>query len=627
MLKLYAAGGPVRIDSLYMVNKVEFTVQDLPGIPHIIAMGDSISIKVKFTPSMFGSFSDVLRIVNNSSSPLIPVNLTGYGMPGNLSLSANDLKYPRIQTGDSAIAQFKMYPTLGVVRVDSIRLVSSHYTMPPVTLPQILSADNHDTVAVTVIYRPQTAGHHTDTVYVYSNAVQYNLWTLKLEGDAYSNSAPYAFGLKNVGTNNLTNSRTPLLSWENRGDPDGDAIQYRVDVSLRSDFVTLADTATTYDSVYTVRTVLDSSATYYWRVTAGDPKGAVRVSETGTFRIDAVAAELTLGTFFGSVLKQYLSVNVIAGKPLRTLTGFVGLRDAGNTLKDTSALAFDLESAARRFYQAPYKLTSAGKLFLSINGTDSAYNVTNLSRVYTIGAIAKEQALAMVSEDGGWKIAAEKRTFGDDGYLMVSRMNYETKTVHGQSLMTMAKISGQWSDIGEGLNIQGSAPLREGQGITITLRYNEDAVSELQTRYTDYDERKVGLYTEHDGKWIYTGGEGKNGQVQAKVHQYGMYKLMYNPDHEFLPVKVELAQNYPNPFNPTTTIRFGIPQDGKVKLTVYNVLGQKVKELVNDSRNAGYYNVIWNGRCDRGTAVSSGVYLYRLETSHGVVVKKMALVK
>ncbi len=626
-LKLYANGGPVQIDSLYLLIDASFSIQNVPSLPHIIGTGDSIAVNVKFTPSAFGTFNDVLRIVNNSPASLVTVDLNGHGQAGNLSLSSNDMNYSLIRIGDSAVAQFKMYPTLGIVRVDSIRLVSPNYVIVPVTLPQILSADNHDTVAVTVTYRPQSAGHHTDTVYVYSNAVEYSLRTLKLEGDAYANSAPYTFMLKSIGTSNLTNSRRPMLSWENRGDPDGDVIQYRVDVSLRSDFMTLADTATTYDSVYTVRTVLDSSAIYYWRITASDPKGAATVSETGWFRVDAMPAELTLGTFFGSVLKQYISVGVIANKTMQSLNGRIGLRSAENALLDTVSRPFDLISAENRYYQTPYKLASSGKLFITVTGTDSAQNTATLSREYTIGSIVKEQALAMNPEDGGWQITAVKHTFGDDGYLMISKQSREAKTLKDKLVMTMAKISGQWADIGEGLNIQGSVPLRGGQGIMVTMKYDHDVVADLQSRYQDYDERKIGMYAENNGEWVYTGGEGKNGQVQAKVKQYGMYRLMYNPDHEFLPVKVELAQNYPNPFNPATTIRFGIPQEGKVKLVIYNVLGQKVKELVNDSRNAGYYTVIWNGRGDHGHAVSSGVYLYRIESGGSSKTMKLILVK
>jgi flagellar hook assembly protein FlgD len=73
-----------------------------------------------------------------------------------------------------------------------------------------------------------------------------------------------------------------------------------------------------------------------------------------------------------------------------------------------------------------------------------------------------------------------------------------------------------------------------------------------------------------------------------------------------------LIGNYPNPFNPTTTIRYEIDQPGEVSLTVFNMLGQKVADLVNGAQTAGVYEVDWDGRDAGGKLAASGVYLYRL---------------
>ena len=103
--------------------------------------------------------------------------------------------------------------------------------------------------------------------------------------------------------------------------------------------------------------------------------------------------------------------------------------------------------------------------------------------------------------------------------------------------------------------------------------------------------------------------------------------MIYNPDHVLLPKTLQLSQNYPNPFNPITTIKFALPEEGRMKLVIYNVLGQKVKELVDEYRQAGYHQVIWNGKNDFGAQVASGVYIYRLETVKGVQARKMLLIK
>ncbi len=89
-----------------------------------------------------------------------------------------------------------------------------------------------------------------------------------------------------------------------------------------------------------------------------------------------------------------------------------------------------------------------------------------------------------------------------------------------------------------------------------------------------------------------------------------------------LPRTVELKQNFPNPFNPTTVISFAVPEDTDVRLTVYDVLGRQVTQLVNEHKSAGTYEVNFDA-----TRLSSGVYIYRLEAGETIRTKRMMLVK
>jgi len=83
-----------------------------------------------------------------------------------------------------------------------------------------------------------------------------------------------------------------------------------------------------------------------------------------------------------------------------------------------------------------------------------------------------------------------------------------------------------------------------------------------------------------------------------------------------------LNQNYPNPFNPSTKISFTLPQTANVKLSVFNLLGEKVAELVNETKGSGFYEVDFNG-----SNLTSGMYLYRLEAGEFVSTRKMTLIK
>jgi hypothetical protein len=89
-----------------------------------------------------------------------------------------------------------------------------------------------------------------------------------------------------------------------------------------------------------------------------------------------------------------------------------------------------------------------------------------------------------------------------------------------------------------------------------------------------------------------------------------------------LPTEFALSQNYPNPFNPSTVIEFALPRDSRVKLEVFNILGQQVMTLVDEMRPAGYHSVLVDGK-----ALSSGMYLYRLSTGTQAFMRKFLLLK
>ncbi|MFQ5674600.1 MAG: T9SS type A sorting domain-containing protein [bacterium] len=97
-----------------------------------------------------------------------------------------------------------------------------------------------------------------------------------------------------------------------------------------------------------------------------------------------------------------------------------------------------------------------------------------------------------------------------------------------------------------------------------------------------------------------------------------------------VPATYALHQNYPNPFNPTTVIRYAIPQfhnNDRVKLEIFNMLGQKVRTLVDEQQSANFYTVEWDGTNDLGRRVTSGLYLYRLQAGSFIQVNKMLFLK
>ncbi|MCB0749790.1 MAG: T9SS type A sorting domain-containing protein, partial [Ignavibacteriae bacterium] len=95
---------------------------------------------------------------------------------------------------------------------------------------------------------------------------------------------------------------------------------------------------------------------------------------------------------------------------------------------------------------------------------------------------------------------------------------------------------------------------------------------------------------------------------------------------EVLPTKYELFQNYPNPFNPSTKIKFSMPEDAKININVYNVLGEKVASVISEELKAGFHQVDFNSN-STGYQLASGVYIYTIESKNFSQVKKMILMK
>lgn len=92
-------------------------------------------------------------------------------------------------------------------------------------------------------------------------------------------------------------------------------------------------------------------------------------------------------------------------------------------------------------------------------------------------------------------------------------------------------------------------------------------------------------------------------------------------------LKTTISQNYPNPFNPETTINYSIKENSNVQIEIYNIKGQKVKALIDDFRDAGYHQVMWNGTDNQNKPVSSGLYFYKMKVCNYQNFKKMILIK
>ena len=430
------------------------------------------------------------------------------------------------------------------------------------------------------------------------------------------NDAPASALPLQPGPSVLTNNLRPTFNWHASKDIDGDAITYTLTVARDNAFSDVILTQQSTDTVATASADMDTTAVLFWRITANDNHGGVVIGPATSFSTDARKAFFQIGVLANTVSPLHVGLYVRSTKQLNgNPAGQFELSENGNVISAHNDTFEKLTAHTEPTYYTNYVIRQSGTLKISVTGTDMVGNVTVAQRNYAVDVLARNKPFATASDGIVWSGTAMS-----EGMTAIAREDADAGPMNkntSASLYTDEAISPVYEMIVTA-DVKGK----------LTLTYSDDVISNLHRIISgEVDERLIGIYAEENGQWVYIGGQGKNGSVTTSWNKSGKIMARYNPAHTIIPDHVELLQNYPNPFNPSTTIRFGLSENGTVRLTVYNLLGQKVKTLVQQHVAAGYHTIVWNGRNESGHAVSSGVYLYRLEIQGHVVTKKMMFLK
>ena len=162
-------------------------------------------------------------------------------------------------------------------------------------------------------------------------------------------------------------------------------------------------------------------------------------------------------------------------------------------------------------------------------------------------------------------------------------------------------------DLGTSYSAQGFG----GQVIAVYPEYDLVIGAQSEVDWYNYDDTHVDL-------------------LNYRIHDIALMfeNLQLNNDNDVQsPSSFKLYSNYPNPFNPVTTLRYDLPEDGLVNITIYDMMGRVVKTLVNSSQIAGYKSIQWNATNDRNELVSAGLYLYTIQAGEFRQTRKMVLLK
>ncbi len=271
------------------------------------------------------------------------------------------------------------------------------------------------------------------------------------------------------------------------------------------------------------------------------------------------------------------------------------------------------------------KSSQTGESFLNVEPRNSV-------RLQLAGLGLSNSSWLRFSEVG----RIDERTIGDAWQLQPLSDHY--------AMLASVKESGDYFDIGHfpsnlsGIEIplamqvtrSGEYTLKvtdfdmvEGSSLFLTdLQTGQSMPLDERFSYTFTISNTVGLFSEPTDPFAYIN------RKSLKADNVGQYRFIITNqvatgiDPTELPTELTLDQNYPNPFNPTTQISFALPESGDVRLEVFNMLGQRVGVLANEFLQAGRHNVTFDA-----SSLSSGVYVYRLQTGSTILTKKMTLIK
>ena len=260
---------------------------------------------------------------------------------------------------------------------------------------------------------------------------------------------------------------------------------------------------------------------------------------------------------------------------------------------------------------------------------------------------------------------AGSETNRDGRMLTVSDMVYMIRVIHGSALPTRflthdrdtVTLKQRGDDIISDLPLGALHLVFEGK-TTVAFDYDEDDDaehhghdhngSEDDDHHTSPMTLETGIVDGNTHVLIYDIGDSllHAGEILDDIHaklisadasdfngshvvvRFDFLTDVDNPNDVLTPETFELRQNYPNPFNPTTTIEFALPKRDNVELSIYNMLGQRIRTLVAEGMSAGIHRIIWDGQNSSGEQVASGMYLYRLKVGESFsATRKMVLLK
>ena len=418
-----------------------------------------------------------------------------------------------------------------------------------------------------------------------------NTWTFTVNGE---NSAPTAFALLSPESEALFNTTSVSFEWESSTDSDPmDQVMYHLELHS-------GETHMAYDTdqtTFTVEGLMDNSV-YHWNVTAHDMNGAMTENSDGPrmFIVNVQNDPPSLSSLVAPIdssIQTNLSplfywTEASDPDPMDYISYHIILTQdiAGSMVQDavidsnSFSFEFELEDNSDYYWKVntldSYGLETAAPnyiMFYTDDFPEPPLNFTTLLPENNAAGIGTEVEFI-------WNSTTDPDPLEQIRYQLIYATNWDDSSTYILS------------------------DIIDDTSLTISLSNNSEYYWKVQAM--DADEFVVGSNDDTPNNFV-----------------VGTLSI----DEDLIPTVFALHQNYPNPFNPTTQIKYDLPEDGLVTISVYDVMGRSIKTLVNSNQSAGYQSVRWDATNNYGEPISAGMYIYTIQAGDFRQTKKMVLLK
>ena len=386
-----------------------------------------------------------------------------------------------------------------------------------------------------------------------------------------------------------------------------------------NDLIFIPDSGIRIDSSGISRVLIDPTGVYILYYTQG-PSNGVAVSDDGlNFTIEDP--------------QNYPSFRYKLMPDSSYMHYFIDIVNDTALLKSRSSIdgvTFTLDSGNRFVFPTNDAITSANVYSTFFNNI-----LGEVYMIYLAGEIDNARSIKSESGNNGWHFGSYTTNIFGDSVLGGGNQSYWDPNAivlpdNRIRIFTMNQ---------HGHPVPPAVP----KGTIYSFTSNDQGATFIQDpdyrlRFDDYDEFEVISLNDPkvillpDGRYrMYVASMIRTGQGNDDI-KWSIVSATTSPSvvvetKPKMPSIFYLFQNHPNPFNPVTSLRYDLPEDGIVNITIYDMLGRIVKTLVNGSQTAGYKSIKWNATNDRNEPVSAGIYLYTIQAGEFRQTKKMVLLK